>query len=122
MVWIVHRSSQNFNYEIGSRKIGRRIGHVFGSPPDYWIHLRELHEFRRAVQEHRARKADRTPYPPEFRRRLVALARDGRDLRELAFEYECSDTSIRRWMRDAERDDEAGDGGSYAPRKQPGLF
>ena len=39
------------------------------------------------------------PYPPEFRRQMVELVRSGRAIRELAREFECSDQTIRNWVR-----------------------
>jgi len=44
------------------------------------------------------------PYPPEFRRQMVALVRSGRDPEELAKEFEPSAQSIRNWVVQAERD------------------
>jgi len=44
------------------------------------------------------------PYPPEFRRQMVALVRSGRDPEELAKEFEPSAQSIRNWVAQAERD------------------
>ena len=46
----------------------------------------------------------RPPYPPEFRRQMVALVRSGRDPEELAKEFEPSAQSIRNWVAQAERD------------------
>ena len=46
-----------------------------------------------------------TPYPPEFRRRMVALVRSGRSPDSLAQEYEPSGQAIRNWARQAERDE-----------------
>ena len=42
------------------------------------------------------------PYPPEFRRQMVELVRAGRTPRELAREFECSDQTIRNWVRQTE--------------------
>ena len=47
----------------------------------------------------------RPPYPPEVRRRMVALVRSGRSPESLAEEYEPSSESIRNWVRQAERDE-----------------
>jgi transposase len=47
----------------------------------------------------------RPPYPPEFRRRMVALVRSGRSPESLAEEYEPSSVTIRSWVRQAERDE-----------------
>ena len=40
----------------------------------------------------------RAPYPHEFRRQLVELARSGRTPEELAREFEPSAQSIRNWV------------------------
>ena len=45
------------------------------------------------------------PYPPEFRRQMVELVRSGRTPRELAREFECSDQTIRNWVRQADLDE-----------------
>lgn len=44
------------------------------------------------------------PYPAEYRRRIVELARAGRPLTELAREFEPTLESIRQWVRQAELD------------------
>jgi len=46
-----------------------------------------------------------TPYPPEFKRRLVELVRAGRNPEELAEKFEPSAQAIRNWVRQADRDD-----------------
>ncbi len=45
------------------------------------------------------------PYPAEYRRRIVELARAGRPLTELAREFEPTLESIRQWVRQAELDE-----------------
>ena len=45
------------------------------------------------------------PYPAEFRRRIVELARAGRTVKELAAEFGPSENSIRNWIQQADRDD-----------------
>ena len=47
----------------------------------------------------------RPPYPPEFRRQIIELARAGRSASELAREFEPSYETIRNWIRQAERDE-----------------
>ena len=42
------------------------------------------------------------PYAPEYRRRIVELARSGRSVTELAREFEPSVESIRQWVKQAE--------------------
>jgi transposase-like protein len=46
----------------------------------------------------------RPAYPPEWRRKLVELAHAGRTVSSLAREYEPTETTIRNWIRQAERD------------------
>jgi transposase-like protein len=45
------------------------------------------------------------PYPPEFRARIVELARSGRQLRGLSKEFGVTDTTIRSWLRQADLDE-----------------
>ena len=45
------------------------------------------------------------PYPPEFRRQIVELARAGRTARELSREFEPSYWTIHQWIKQAERDE-----------------
>lgn len=47
----------------------------------------------------------RPPYPPEFRRQIVELARAGRSVPELAAEFEPSGQTIRNWIKQAEREE-----------------
>ena len=44
------------------------------------------------------------PYPPEYRRRIVELARSGRAINELAREFEVTANSIRNWRKQADLD------------------
>lgn len=44
-------------------------------------------------------------YPPEYRRQMIELVRSGTDPKELAEEFEPSEDSIRRWVRQANRDE-----------------
>jgi transposase len=46
----------------------------------------------------------KAPYPPEFRARVVELARSGRTLSSLAKEFGVTDTTIRNWLRQADLD------------------
>jgi transposase len=46
----------------------------------------------------------RPPYPPEYRRKIVALVRAGRNPHELASEFECSAQTIRNWVAQADAD------------------
>ena len=59
-----------------------------------------------------------TPYPPELRRRLVALVRSGRTPESLAEEYEPSAQSIRNWVAQAERDEGKRQGGLTTEEKE----
>jgi len=45
------------------------------------------------------------PYPPEFRQRLVELARTGRTPEDLGQQFEPSAQTIRNWLRQADRDE-----------------
>jgi transposase len=53
----------------------------------------------------------RPAYEPELRRRIVGLARSGRSVSSLAQEFEPTETTIRHWIAQADRDDGRGDGG-----------
>jgi|SRR5687768_16979300 len=44
------------------------------------------------------------PYPEEFKRKLVALVREGRSPEKLSREFEPSAQAIRNWVDQAERD------------------
>lgn len=46
----------------------------------------------------------RSPYPPEYRRRMVELARAGRPIAELAREFEPTENCIREWVKRADLD------------------
>ena len=52
----------------------------------------------------------RSPYPREFRRRMVELVRAGRTPESLAKEFEPSAVSIRKWVEQADTDDGKSDG------------
>jgi transposase len=45
------------------------------------------------------------PYPAEYRRRIVELARAGRSVNELAREFEPSASAIRYWLKQAGLDE-----------------
>jgi transposase len=45
------------------------------------------------------------PYAPEYRRRIVELARAGRHIDELAREFEPSANAIRQWLKQAALDE-----------------
>ena len=47
----------------------------------------------------------RAPYPPEFRRQMVELARSGRTPDELCREFGPTAQSIRNWVAQADRDE-----------------
>jgi transposase-like protein len=44
------------------------------------------------------------PYPPEFRSKVVELARSGRTLSSLAKEFGVTDVTLRSWLRQADLD------------------
>jgi len=45
------------------------------------------------------------PYAPEFRRRIIELARSGRSIKALAREFEPAAETIRQWIKQAGLDD-----------------
>ena len=45
------------------------------------------------------------PYAPEYRRRIIELARAGRSVQELAREFEPSANAIRNWVKQAALDE-----------------
>ena len=53
----------------------------------------------------------RLPYPPQFRRQMVALVHDGRSPEQLAVEFEPTAQSIRNWVAQSARNAGRGDGG-----------
>lgn len=53
----------------------------------------------------------RPPYPLEYRRRIVELARSGRSLADLAREFEPTTNTIREWVKQADLDDGVRDDG-----------
>jgi transposase len=46
----------------------------------------------------------RNPYPPEFREQMIALARTGRSVEDLAREFEPCAATIHGWIKQADRD------------------
>jgi DNA invertase Pin-like site-specific DNA recombinase len=67
----------------------------------------------------RAMPKTHPPYPAEYRRRMVELARAGRSLKELAREFEPSVESIRQWVRQAQLDmGERSDGLTSSEREE----
>ena len=46
----------------------------------------------------------RNPYPAEFREQIVALARAGRSVEDLAREFEPCAATIHGWLKQADRD------------------
>ncbi len=46
----------------------------------------------------------RTPYPADFRDQIVALARTGRSIEDLAREFEPCAATIHGWVKQADRD------------------
>jgi transposase len=45
------------------------------------------------------------PYAPEYRRRIIELARAGRPIRQLAREFEASANAIGQWVKQAGLDE-----------------
>lgn len=58
------------------------------------------------------------PYPPEFRQQIVELVRIGRTPAELAREFEPTATTIRSWVKQADRDDGLRDDGPTSEEKE----
>ena len=56
-----------------------------------------------------ARKHPRS-YPPEFRRKVVELARAGRNLDELAVEFGIARQTVRNWLKQVDIDSGRRDG------------
>ena len=52
-----------------------------------------------------------TKYPADFRRQVVELVWAGRKFGELSKEFGPTDWTIRKWVKQAERDAKRGDGG-----------
>src|SRR5260370_6978731 len=69
----------------------------------------ELTRFRRRCWGERKKEAPmpRThpPYAPEYRRRIIELARTGRPVAQLAREFEASANAIRKWVKQAGLDE-----------------
>ncbi len=51
------------------------------------------------------KKRPPTPYPPEFRRRMVELVRAGRSPASLAKDFEPSAQTIANWVKQADLDE-----------------
>ena len=60
----------------------------------------------------------RSPYPKEFRDRIVELARSGRSVSELAEEFEPSDQTIRSWIKKADVEDGVRSDGRTAEERE----
>lgn len=61
----------------------------------------------------------RPAYPPELRQKIVELARAGRTAASLAREFEPTETTIRNWIAQADRDAGVrGDGLTTDERKE----
>ncbi len=69
----------------------------------------KLTRFRRGCWGRRKRSLanakNHPPYAPEYRRRIVELARAGRSISELAREFEASANAIRKWVKQAALDE-----------------
>jgi transposase len=46
----------------------------------------------------------RPPYPAEYRRKILALVRAGRNPHDLARQFECSAQTIRNWLAQEQAD------------------
>nr|BDT37556.1 IS3 family transposase [Myxococcus sp. MH1] len=58
------------------------------------------------------------PYPPEFRARIVELAKAGRTTSSLAEEFHVTDTTVRNWVRQSELDEGTRQDGLTSDEKQ----
>ena len=62
------------------------------------------------------------PYPAEFRRDVIAVARESdRSVRSVARDFGISETCLQRWLKIADREDQAADGGGRAGRGSSGT-
>jgi transposase len=59
-----------------------------------------------------------TKYPPEFRRQMVELVWAGRKFAELSREFGPTDWTLRKWVKQAERDTKRGDGGLVTSERE----
>jgi len=60
-----------------------------------------------------------SPYPPEFRRQMVQLVRDGGNPEELSRHFEPSAQAIRNWVAWADQEEgRREDGSSWADREE----
>ena len=61
----------------------------------------------------------KAPYPPQFRARIIELARAGRSPESLAKEFEPTAECIRKWVKQADVDDgKRTDGTTTAEREE----
>lgn len=58
------------------------------------------------------------PYPKEFRRKIVELAKAGRPVSELAEEFEPAETTIYEWIKQTEIDAGERDDGPTTDEKE----
>ena len=58
------------------------------------------------------------PYPEEFKKKLVALVREGRSPEQLSKEFEPSSQAIRNWVAQAERDEGKREGLTTGEREE----
>ena len=67
----------------------------------------ELTRFRGhlKIRETTMPKRTHKPYPIEFKKKLVALVREGRTPEELSRQFEPSAQAIRNWIAQADRDE-----------------
>lgn len=63
----------------------------------------------------------RSPYPMEFRLRMVELARSGRTPEELSREFEPSAQTIRNWVWQLDRDEGRRDDGGLTSEEKEEL-
>lgn len=57
-------------------------------------------------------------YPPEFRRKLIALIRAGRRIEELADEFSVGTQTLRNWLKQDDLDDGRRSDGLTTPERE----
>jgi transposase len=58
------------------------------------------------------------PYPPQYRRRMIELVRAGRNLEDLAREFEPCAQSIRSWVAQVDRNEGRREDGLASDERQ----
>jgi transposase len=70
------------------------------------------------TMEHKKPRARRS-FTPEFKAEIVELCqRGGRSIGQVARDFDLTETAVREWVRQAERDAGTGDGGLTSAERQ----